>query len=391
MRVVGRLAGATREETVPGEGVGFAEALIDLAGLRANFSEARRRSGGREVIAVVKAQAYGHGGARIARELAAAGCRRFAVARVSEGVALRDAGIRAPILVFGGARDESESEVAAARGLTPVVHAPSDLRRLARAARRVESEVRVHVEIDTGMHRLGVPAPAARSLCERVAAEPGVRLEGVYTHLARADEAELEPSLEQLRRFRELLEALREAGVSPPLVHVANSAGLLCGPLLAALPEANAVRPGLMLYGVRPAPHLPGDLSPVMTLRCRVATLRTARAGSAVGYAARYRAERDTRIATLPLGYADGVPIAASNRGEVVIRGRRLPIVGRVSMDAIGVDVGRLPVEVGDEAVLFGASGSGALPVEEAALAADTIPYELLVRVGERVPRRELG
>jgi alanine racemase len=271
-----------------------------------------------------------------------------------------------------------------------VVHAPADLERLVAAARRAESPVPAQVEVDTGMQRLGVPADEARDLCERVAAQPELRLEGVYSHFARADESDLEPSLEQLRRFRAVLEDLRKAGVSPGLVHVANSAGLLAEALQAALPEANAVRPGLMLYGVRPAPHLPGALRPVMTLRCRVTALRSARAGSGVGYGALYRAERDTRIATLPLGYADGVPIATSNRGEVAIRGRRHPIVGRVSMDAIGVDVGGAPVEVGDEAVLFGA-GASAPSVEEAAGAADTIPYELLVRVGGRVRRRVIG
>lgn len=373
---------------MPGELAASAEAQIDLAALRANYAEARRLAGARTVIAVVKAQAYGHGALPVARTLAEAGCERFAVACVGEGVALRDAGLAAPILVFGGARDEAEAEAAVAAALTPAVHAADDVERLARAARGRSAPTRVHVEVDTGMQRLGAPLAQALALCERAAGEAALRLEGVYTHFARADEPDPEPSLAQLRRFDALLDALEAAGIRPPLVHVANSPGLLAESLRDALPRANAVRPGVMLYGVRPAPHLPGELRPVMTLRCRVATLRDAPAGSGVGYGALYRAERDTRIATLPLGYADGVPIAASNRGEVLIRGRRHRIVGRVSMDAIGVDVGTAPVEVGDEALLFGAGAAGVLPVEEAALAAGTIPYELLVRVGERVPRR---
>lgn len=372
------------------EGVrGSGEALIDLAALRENFAEARRCAGGREVIAVVKADAYGHGAERITRELVGAGCTRFAVANLDEAASLRDAGIEAPILVFAGARDPSEAAEAAARGLTPVIHSEGDLERVSRAARAISRSVDVQVEVDTGMHRLGVPADAAADLIERVIAEPGIALEGVFTHLARADEPDLAPAREQLRRFRGVLDALREAGVSPGLLHVANSAGLLAGDaLFGELPEVNAVRPGLMLFGVRPAPHLPGALRPVMTLRSRVVTLRPLRAGDAVGYGALHRAERETRIATLPIGYADGVPVATSNRGEVLLRGRRFPIVGRVSMDAITLDVGTYPVEVGDEAILFGASEQGLLPVEEAAEAAHTLSYELLVRVGSRVQRR---
>jgi alanine racemase len=339
---------------IRGDQRGASEALIDLAALRENFAEASRRAGDREVFAVVKADAYGHGVLDVTRALVAAGCTRFAVANAEEGVALRDADIAAPILVFGGVRDAEEAEVAVARGLTPVIHANADV--------------------------------------ERVVAEPGLALEGVYTHFARADEPDLAPSLEQLGDFRKVLDAVAGAGMSPRFVHAANSAGLLAGDtLFAALPEVNAVRPGLMLYGVLPGPHLSGALQPVMTLRSRVVALRALGVGNAVGYGALHRASRDTRIATVPLGYADGVPISTSNRGRVLIRGRRLPIVGRVSMDAITVDVADAPVRVGDEVLLFGATEQGALPVEEAAEAADTISYELLVRVGARVPRRYEG
>jgi alanine racemase len=377
---------------IRGDQRGASEALIDLAALRENFAEASRRAGDREVFAVVKADAYGHGVLDVTRALVAAGCTRFAVANAEEGVALRDADIAAPILVFGGVRDAEEAEVAVARGLTPVIHANADVERLALAAGGRSRPVSVQVEVDTGMHRMGAPAVEAPSLVERVVAEPGLALEGVYTHFARADEPDLAPSLEQLGDFRKVLDAVAGAGMSPRFVHAANSAGLLAGDtLFAALPEVNAVRPGLMLYGVLPGPHLSGALQPVMTLRSRVVALRALGVGNAVGYGALHRASRDTRIATVPLGYADGVPISTSNRGRVLIRGRRLPIVGRVSMDAITVDVADAPVRVGDEVLLFGATEQGALPVEEAAEAADTISYELLVRVGARVPRRYEG
>ncbi len=361
-------------------------ATVHLAAVRANFAEARRRAEGREVIAVVKADAYGHGAVPVARALQDAGCRRLAVLSVDEACALRDAGVEIPILVLGGV--QGAADVAVAQRLTPVVHHPGEIERLSAAAKARSTSIPVQVEVDTGMHRMGVVAEEAVELLAAVDAEPALTLDGVYTHFARADEPDLTPTLEQLVEFRRVLDAARERGIEPGLVHCAHSAGLLAGKrVFDALPEAGAVRPGLMLYGVHPAPHLEAELRPAMTLRTRVAHVRRLRAGAAVGYAATFRAERDTRVATLPVGYADGVPIAASNRGSVLIRGRRLPMIGRVSMDYVTVDAGDAPVEIGDDAILFGGDDAGRLPVEEAAAAAGTIAYELLVRVGARVPR----
>ena len=235
---------------------------------------------------------------------------------------------------------------------------------------------------------MGVPPGDAAGLISEVADAPSLHLAGVFTHLARADEPDLEPSHEQLRVFRAVLDAVRGAVVDPGCVHFANSAGLLVGkPLSDRLPEAAAARPGLMLYGARPAAHLDPGLEPVMTFRSRVAAVRPLSKGGAVGYGALFTADHDTRIATLPVGYEDGVPIAASNRGQVLIAGRRFPIVGRVSMDYVTVDIGDAPIEPGAWAVLFGRDGDASLPVEDAAAAAGTIAYELLVRVGSRVPR----
>ena len=207
-------------------------------------------------------------------------------------------------------------------------------------------------------------------------------------HFARADESDLAPSLEQLARFRQVLAEVRSRGIAPRLVHCANSAGLVAGkPLFEALPETNAVRPGLMLYGVQPSEHAEAALRPVMSLQTRIVHVREVEPGVPVGYAALWRAERRTQVATLPIGYADGLMVSASNRGEVLIGGRRHPLIGRVSMDFVGCDVGDAPVSIGDEALLFGAGPDGGIPVEELARAAGTIPYELLVRVGRRVPR----
>jgi alanine racemase len=363
-----------------------ARATIHLAAIRANYATARRLAGAREVIAVVKADAYGHGAAPVARALVAAGCRRLAVANLAEAVALREAGIQAGVLLLGGV--PAGAEQALALDLTPVIHHPGDLEAARRAARARGRPWPVQVEIDTGMRRMGVAPEQAAGLLEAVAGEPSLRLEGVFTHFARADEKDLGPSLEQLKVFRGVLEQARARGVEPGMVHAAQSAGLLSGgPLDAALPEAKAVRIGLLLYGVRPAAHLGDGLAPAMTLSARVAHLREARVGDAVGYAALWQAQRPSRIATLAIGYADGLPISISNRGQVWLRGRRLPMVGRVSMDYVGVDVGDAPVQIGDQAIVFGAGPDGALPVEEAAAAAQTLPYELLVRLGARVPR----
>jgi alanine racemase len=360
-------------------------ATIHLGAIRANYAETCRRAAGRDVIAVVKADAYGHGAAPVARALVLAGCRRLAVATVDEGLELRGAGVAAPILVLGGVGDGAHA--AARAGLTPVVHHRGHVERLRKVA-SPEAPIAVHVEVDTGMRRMGAPPEEAVELLAAVAAEPALALEGVYSHFARADERDPGPSLEQAALFHAVLAAARARGVSAAVVHCANSAGLFLGAALdAALPEANAVRPGLLLYGVPPAAHLAPKLRPAMTLRTRVAHLRGARPGDAVGYSALWRAPRATRIATLPLGYADGVPVAATNRGFALIRGRRHAFAGRVSMDFVGVDVGDAPVEIGDEAILFGAAEQGTLPVEQAAAAAGTIGYELLVRVGARVRR----
>ena len=361
-------------------------ATIHLGAIRANFALARELAGAREVIAVVKADAYGHGAVPVARALVAAGCRRLAVSSFAEAAALREAGVALPILVLSGV--SAEAAEALALGLTPVVHHAGHLEAIARAARARGERGAVQVEVDTGMRRMGVASEEAVALLEAVAREPALRLEGVFTHFARADESDLAPSLAQLSIFRDVLRKARAGGVDPGFVHAAQSAGLLAGgPLDQALPEAGAVRPGLLLYGVRPAPHLGGELTPAMTLSARVLAVRRLRSGDAVGYAALWRAPKQTRIATLALGYADGLPIAATNRGHVWLRGRRLPMVGRVSMDYVAVDAGDAPVEIGDEAIVFGAGAGGGIPVEEAASAAQTLPYELLVRLGPRVPR----
>jgi alanine racemase len=364
-------------------------ATIHLAAIRANFEEAKRLAAGREPIAVIKSDAYGHGFIPVARSLQQAGCGWYAVVTVNEAVTLRDAGFREPVLVLDGAADAEESETAAALDLTPVVHHAGHVALLADAARNRAEPLAIHVEVDTGMARAGVPADQADAVFEAIAGEPALAMTGLFTHFARADEENLEPTLEQLRVFGIAIGAARERGLDPAAIHVANSAALVVGKaLIDALPGQTVARPGGMLYGVQPAPHLVAALRPAMTFRTRVAQLRAVKAGAPVGYSAFYHASRDTRIATLPLGYDDGIPVSTSDRGVVLIRGKRMPIAGQVSMNYMTVDVGDAHVEIGDEVIFFGeGQGCERLTVEEAAVAAETIPYELLVRVGRRIQR----
>lgn len=383
-----RARGGLRRGEVGVQGERPTVATIRLAAIRANFATAAEFAAGREVIAVIKADAYGHGAVPVARALAEAGCRRLAVVTVAEAAELRDAGLRLPILVLGGVHDAAEAREASARDLVPVIHHAGHAQLLAACAAERGGTVPVHVEVDTGMRRMGVAPEDAPALLEAVAADPRLALEGVYSHYARADEPDLAPSLTQIAVFRRVLAMARERGVDPGVVHMANSPGLLAGEdLAAALPEASAVRPGLMLYGVSPAPHFAAELAPAMTVSSRVVQVRRLRAGEAVGYGATHRATRDTFVATLPIGYADGVPVSSSNRGQVLLGGRLVPLVGRVSMDFVTIDVGDAGVAIGDEAILFGGGPRARLPVEEAAAAAETITYELLTRVGARVPR----
>ena len=375
--------GSARDEAVRPR----AEARVDLAALVHNLAELRRLAGGRELIAVVKADAYGHGARAVGPALEAAGVERLAVISLGEAAELRAAGVRAAILLLGGIEDERDAEGAAELDLVPVVQHGAHVALLAAAAAARGRRLAVQLEVDTGMSRMGVPAEAALEVAARIAAEPALRLDGLFTHLARADECDLAPTRVQLGRFAGFLAGLRARGVAPGRVHVANSAALLAEgrPGESVPAQVNAVRPGIALYGVRPAAHLAADLRPVLTLRGRIVNLRRVAAGEGVGYGGTWRAPRPTRIATLALGYADGIPWALANRGEMTLRGRRVPIVGRVSMDLVTLDVGEGAAELGDLVTAFGAGGPS---VEELAVWAGTIPWEILVRLGRRVARR---
>ena len=358
-------------------------AEVDLDALAHNAAIVRRTVAPSRLLAVVKADAYGHGSVPVARHLEAEGLAdAFGVAQAEEGFELREAGVRAPILVLNGVFGGAYREVLEA-SLTPVVFDPGQLEAFARAAGSRGFDY--HLKLDTGMGRLGLLPERLEGFLRTASRFPAARMTGLLTHFARADEADPRPTLEQLARFQHLLARIRAAGHRPLTVHAANSAAAL------AFPESrmDMVRVGLALYGYVPgATPPPGPLRPVMRWVSRIVALRRLPAGAPIGYGGRYRTSREASIATVPVGYADGLPRRLEGCGEALVGSRRCPLVGAVSMDLITVDVTDVPSAApGDEVVLLGRQGSVSLDADTVAEAADTIAYEILTAVGRRVPR----
>ena len=354
-------------------------ALIDTAALRHNLGTIRAYAPGAKVMAVIKANAYGHG--LVSTALALADADSFAVARLEEGTALRSAGVRAPIVLLEGILSAEQLAEAAHHGFELVVHDPSQLK-LLETYRGAERFV-IWIKMDTGMNRLGFRpeafAPALARL--RALTVPALELR-VMTHLARADERSEAMTLEQIDKFEATLAAAGLTGAQRLATSIGNSAGTLGHPRA----HGTWVRPGLALYGVSPFADATASrhgLKPVMTLETTVLTVREVKRGETVGYAAAWRAERDSAIAILAAGYGDGLPRHLPNGTPVLIGGTRYPLVGRVSMDMIAVDVTGVPkIVTGNKAIIWGEG----LPVEEIATHAGTIPYELLCGVSQRVP-----
>lgn len=339
------------------------------------------------IIAVVKANAYGHGALPVARALEQAGADWLAVADIEEGIDLRQAGIRARILVFG-ALSVSALDGVFAHGLIPTVASPAAGRALQAAAHAHGARVRYHLKIDTGMHRLGFRHENLRWTLPELLASENLEIEGVYTHFATSDEPEHDLMEHQRLAFETACATLADLGARPRYKHAANSAALLRDSRV----WYDLVRPGLLLHGVVPPPlstTLP--LRPVMSLTSRVVAVKGVRAGETVGYGARFAPDRPTRIAVVPAGYADGLDRRLERGGCVLVRGARAPIVGAVSMDMLTVDVTDIAgVNPGDEVVFLGSQGEAPwqrLDAREMASAISTIPYEVLCRLGSRVHR----
>lgn len=366
-----------------------AYAVVNLKAVASNVRKVRARVGQRvKIMAVVKADAYGHGAVEVAKAASQAGADWLGVAIPEEGAELREAGLRAPILVLGPT-PPSQASLVVAFGLDQMLCSLPLAEALSHLASGQRKPVGVHLKVDTGMGRLGVIPSEALEFAKRVRSLPGLSLKGLMTHLATAGE-DRAYALHQLKLFSEVEETLRGAGIEFPLRHAANSAAVL------DLPEAflDMVRPGIMLYGCYPSQASPRvvRLQPALSLRARVADLKKVHKGMSVGYDRTFIAPRQSRIATLPLGYADGVSYLLSNRGEVLIRRRRAKVVGRVCMDMLMVDVTDIPgVKVGDEAVIYGRQGREMISVEEVAKSLGTISYELLCRINKRVPRVYIG
>lgn len=362
------------------------QAQIDLGAIRHNVAVVREMVG-TAVWAVVKADAYGHGAVAVARAMVQAGAAGLCVALVEEGLELRAAGVKVPILVMSGIYRDGLAEALAA-GLTPVIYDPTQVESLA----RLTVPARVHLKVDTGMARLGITMTDLPRVAEALAAMPHVQVEGLMTHFACADLDDPGFTVVQLDRFAQARRMVERAGLRPRVFHAANSAGAF------RFPEArmDLVRPGIALYGVAPFPHDGPALLPAFRLRTEVIALRELSAGSTVGYGGAYVVGRSSVVATIPIGYADGFFRRLSSEAEVLVRGQRARVVGNVSMDMATVDVTHLArngvgVAVGDEVVLLGSqqgpAGADIIRAEEIASRVGTIPYEVLCAVSRRVPR----
>jgi len=359
-------------------------ALIDLHALAHNFGEVRRRAGNRNILAMVKAQAYGHGAVAVSQKLAELGAHMLGVALVEEGVELRDAGISLPILVMGPVFPEQAAAIVRA-GLTPTVFTQAMARALSTAAMDAGTTQKVHVKIDTGMGRLGLLPEEAAGFVADLSKLPGLAVEGVMTHFADADLRDKHFADRQMERFESFLRNLGNQGIMVPLRHAANSAAVL------EYDRAlfTMVRPGIMLYGYNPLEsRVTADLRPVMTLKTRIAFLKKVPAGTPISYGRTFVTQRESLIATIPLGYADGFRRDLSNRGEMLVRGRRAPVAGRVCMDMTMLDVTAVHgVMEGDEVVLIGSQERERITADEIASTCGTISYEVLCGISSRVPR----
>jgi len=358
-------------------------AEIDLAAIRHNIREIRKKiHGGAKFCAVIKANAYGHGVIPVARVAVEEGADYLAVAILEEALQLRDAGFTQPILILGFTPLE-QSSVLVDRGITPVIFTTEAAEALSAESVRQHKPAKLHLAIDTGMSRIGIRPEEAGAFAAKIVKLPGLEIEGMFSHFALADCRDKRFAREQLARFKKAIVGIEAQGIHIPIKHLANSAAAL------EMPEAHfdMVREGITLYGLWPSNEVKHvvDLHPAMTLKARVAYVKTLYTGETIGYGCTWKAARESRIATLPIGYADGYIRLFAGKAVVEIKGQRAPIVGRICMDQCMVDVTDIAgVAVDDEVVLF---GSKSLTTDEAASWLGTINYEIVCMVSGRVPR----
>lgn len=362
---------------------------VDLGRISANLAAIRSHvSPSTKVMAIVKANAYGHGIVEVARLMEKQRADMLGVAFLEEAVLLREHGITAPILVFGGIA-QKQIPLILKLGLSATAPSVDKLRLIDEAAGALGIRARVHLKIDTGMERIGVHYYSADKLLEASLSCRHCDVEGIYSHFANADAADLTHARLQQQRFMEVLEFYTKRSLPPPCRHLANSAGVL------ALPESHLdmVRPGIMLYGVYPSPETPKTVPvhPALSWRSHVAYFKVVQAGSPVSYGSTWAPEQQTRVVTVPLGYGDGYFRALSGKAQMLIRGHRYPIVGRVCMDQTMLDLGTGTAYNGDPVTIIGSDEKEAISADEIASWAGTIPYEVLTNINTRVPRVYLG
>lgn len=365
-------------------------AYIDLRAVEKNIENMERLLAPEtKMIAVVKADGYGHGSIEIAKHIQEKPVIwGFAVATAEEAQDLRCHGIEKPILVLGYVFPD-DYELLVRLQVRPTVFQYEMAQKLSAAAQRAGCELPIHIGIDTGMSRIGFRADRG-SLQEiyKISQLSNLRIEGIFTHFARADEVDLEPTQVQYQKFQELIQGLEKMGISIPMKHCNNSAGILWN----REGDLNAVRPGIVLYGIMPSNEVHNQgiqLYPAMTLKTHISYVKEVEAGVAVSYGGTYVTSGEvTRIATIPVGYADGYPRSLSNKGSVLIHGKRAPIIGRICMDQFMVDVTDIPdAKMEDEVTLMGCDGAGTITVEELGEQSGRFPYEFICCISKRVPR----
>ena len=354
---------------------------IDLRAVKHNIAEIRKLlSPGVKFMAVVKANAYGHGAAAVSRAAVEAGADYLAVANLKEAMELREAGLVSPILILTESPTSVMDEIIQ-YDLSQTVYSFTEAKALSDEAQKRNKTARVHVKIDTGMGRVGVSPSEAVAFITKISSLSGLKLEGVFTHFAKAEDPEDHFTAGQFQKFKQVISKVPRI----PIKHSANSAGVLFHPET----HLNMVRVGLMMYGLYPQGNSRRliKLRPALSFKSRITYLKKIPAGTPLSYGCTFVTPSETTVATVPVGYADGFSRSLSNRGKVIIRGKRYPVVGRVTMDLTMVNVGNAKVEVGDEVVLIGEQNGQLISADEIAGLEDTISYEVICGIGKRVPR----
>lgn len=355
----------------------FAE--INLKALSHNLQIVRKKTGNKNILAVVKADAYGHGAETVSKHLIKDGVSMLGVAFTQEGIALRECGIKIPILVFF---DRDNAAACIEYNLTPVIYDFNSAKKINTIAKKLDLLIPIHIKIDTGMGRVGIMPDKAFSDISKISALSNIKPEGIMSHFSEADLQDKNFAIHQQDIFSKLIKELKKSGITFKLIHMANSAAVL------TMPDAhfNAVRPGIMLYGYGCCEK--EKLKPVMTIKSKIILLKKVPKGTSISYGRTFVTKRKSIIATIPVGYADGYNRKLSNNGEVLIKGKRVPVAGRVCMDTIMVDVTDIPdVNYKSEVVLIGRQGNEQISADDIAEKTGTIPYEVLTSIGARVKR----